>query len=133
MNVYEQQVRTFYNEIWNKKNTNKIPLVLHKDFSFRGSLGLYKRGHAGFIEYLNLVHTALADYYCNIDDLVIQPGKVFAKMSFSGLHQAEFLGFPATHKQVSWSGAALFLFKGDKVIDLWVLGDLKGLEQQLEQ
>ena len=30
------------------------------------------------------------------------------------------------------SGCRLFTFRGEKVSDLWVLGDLKGLEDQLK-
>jgi predicted ester cyclase len=56
---------------------------------------------------------------------------VFAKRQCTGCHQAEFLGYPPTGKQVTWLGAGRFLFKDGKVIDLGVLGDLKALEVQL--
>ena len=52
-------------------------------------------------------------------------------MTFSGIHDAEFLGYEATHVRVSWEGAALFTFIEDKISDLWVLGDTRKLEQQL--
>ena len=32
-----------------------------------------------------------------------------------------------------WSGCALVTFWGEKVSDLWVLGDLKGLKDQLKR
>jgi hypothetical protein len=34
-------------------------------------------------------------------------------------------------QRVAWAGAAVFTFDGDKIVDLWVLGDLHGLLQQL--
>ncbi|MEM6987425.1 MAG: ester cyclase [Pseudomonadota bacterium] len=108
-----------------------IPQVLHADVSFRGSLGQETRGHEGFKDYVNAVHAGLSDYTCTIDDLVVQPGKVFARMTFSGTHTADFMGYPVTGKRVSWAGAALFSFSADKVSDIWVLGDLKALETQL--
>ena len=131
MDIYEQQVRKFYAEIWENKNFEEIPNILHDDFVFHGSLGQEKHGHDGFKEYVNYVHSGLSDYKCIIEELVIQPEKVFAKMSFIGIHSSEFMNFPATNKQVCWSGAALFTFLGKKVAKLWVLGDLKSLEQQL--
>ena len=131
MNTYEQQVRKFYSEIWENKRFEELPNVLHDDFVFRGSLGHDKHGHDGFKEYVDYVHSGLSNYKCIIEELVSQDEKVFAKMNFTGLHSAEFMGFPATHAQVSWPGAALFTFKGEKVSRLWVLGDLKSLEQQL--
>ena len=36
-----------------------------------------------------------------------------------------------THKHVSWNGCALFTFDGELIKDLWVLGDLKNLEEKL--
>ncbi|MFV2033148.1 MAG: ester cyclase [Gammaproteobacteria bacterium] len=131
MDQYEAQVRKFYAEIWDKKNLAEIPNILHSDFLFRGSLGREERGHEGFATYVNDLHSALSDYHCLIEDIVVQPGKVFAKMLFGGVHDAEFMGYPATHKKISWAGAALFRFSGLKISQLWVLGDLKSLEQQL--
>ncbi len=131
MNKYEAQVRKFYSEIWEKKNFEEIPNVLHSDFVFRGSLGQEKRGYEGFKEYVEYVHSALNGYRCIVEDIVVQPEAAFAKMIFTGTHQAEFMGYPPTYREVSWAGAALFKFSGHKVSSLWVLGDLKGLEQQL--
>ena len=131
MGIHEKQVRKFYSEIWEKKNLTEVPYVLHQDFVFRGSLGQDKQGHGGFIEYLENTHSALSDYRCLIEDLVVESETVFAKMLFSGNHQGTFLGYSATHKQVSWAGAALFKFSEGKVSSLWVLGDVKNLDRQL--
>jgi len=131
MDKYEQQVRTFYATIWDAHDKSAIAGVFHEDFSFRGSLGETRRGHAGFAHYLDAVHEALGDYRCVIDDLVVEPGKVFAKMRFTGTHRAPFMGYQATGQSLSWVGCALFTFTDDKVSDLWVLGDLKSLELQL--
>lgn len=132
MNSHERQVRKFYNVIWNQRDKTEVPNVLHEDFTFRGSLGEEKQGHQGFAEYLDMVHLALANYECIVEDLVCESRKVFAKMRFTGIHRGEFLGYAPTGKTVSWAGCALFTFEGDKVSDLWVLGDLKSLENQLK-
>ena len=128
----KQQVRKFYEEIWNKHNKDAVPEILHDAFKFRGSLGSEKRGHAGFIEYLDMVHAALADYRCEIKELVSEESKVFAKMKFSGVHQGEFMGFKPTGRSLVWDGAALFHFQNGKVVSLWVLGDLEALRAQLQ-
>ena len=125
------QVRKFYGLVWNRYAKDSIPEILHDQITFRGSLGEEKTGHAGFIEYLDMVHRALGDYRCTIEELVSEPPKVFVRMKFSGIHKGEFLGYPPTGRRVAWSGAALFTFADGKIIDLWVLGDLKSLEHQL--
>lgn len=133
MTRLREQVERFYRELWNRHDEAAIPALLHDDVTFRGSLGVEKRGHTGFAEYVNMVHEALRDYECTINDLVIEEPKAFARMTFSGIHTKEFMGYPSTGRRVSWAGCALFTFRGEKVSDVWVLGDLKGLEQQLRQ
>ncbi len=131
MSHEKQQVRKFYEVIWNKHDKDAVPEVLHESFKFRGSLGSEKQGQAGFIEYLDMVHAALEDYRCEIKELVSEESKVFAKMEFSGVHQGEFMGSEPTGRRLIWDGAALFHFQNGKVVSLWVLGDLESLRGQL--
>ena len=133
MNLIEQQVKKFYEVIWNEHDKSAIPSVLHESFQFRGSLGAEKQGHDGFAEYLDMVHAMLKDYKCIIKETISEESKLFAKMQFTGLHQGPLLGFKATGKRVTWDGAALFHLKEGKIYSLWVLGDLKDLENQLNE
>jgi predicted ester cyclase len=133
MNHFQHVIESFYADIWNRHDKTKIPELLHTNFTFRGSLGQNKTGHDGFGAYVDFVHAALANYRCDILELVIEAPKAFAKIRASGLHRSEFFGFAPTGKYVEWAGAALFTFKGSKVSDLWVLGDVYGLMKMLEQ
>ncbi len=132
MSYEKKQVHKFYEVIWNKHNKEAVPEVLHESFEFRGLLGSKKYGHAGFIEYLDMVHSALGEYKCEIKELISEQSKVFAKMRFSGIHQGEFMGFEPTGRRLVWDGAALFYFNNGKAVSLWVLGDLESLRTQLQ-
>ncbi|MFN5963871.1 MAG: ester cyclase, partial [Pseudanabaena sp.] len=125
MNALRTKVEEFYRKIWNDHDKSAIHALVNDDFSFRGSLGQAKRGHDGFAEYVDMVHKALGNYKCTIVDLVVEEPKAFARMEFSGIHSGRFMGYEPTGKIVSWAGCALFTFKNNKVLDLWVLGDLK--------
>ena len=59
--------------------------------------------------------------------------KVFAKLRFGGVHRGRFMGFEASGELLEWNGCALFTFQGELISDVWVLGDLKSLEDQLER
>lgn len=133
MSVHKDRVRRFYEVLWNAHDKSAIPSVLHENFTFRGSLEQEKRGHEGFAEYVDMVHKALGNYRCVIEELVAEGDKVFAKMTFTGVHQDELMGYAPTQRRVSWTGCALFTFDGGKISDVWVLGDLKGLEEQLKR
>ena len=131
LNLEKELVKKFYEIIWNQYDKKAILDILHETFKFRGSLGQYKKGHSGFVEYLDMVHAGLENYRCEILEMVAEPSKVFAKMQFSGIHKDKFMGFNATNRNIRWEGAALFHFRDKKISELWVLGDLKNLESQL--
>jgi predicted ester cyclase len=126
-------VESFYADIWNRHDKSKIPVLLSERFAFRGSLGDEKTGHEGFGSYVDFVHAALGSYHCEILDLVVEGSKAFARMRFSGVHRGALLDHPPTGKRVAWLGAALFSFEGEKVAELWVLGDIYGLLRLLER
>ena len=62
--MIKEQVHKFYEVLWDAHDKDAIPSVLHENFTFRGSLGQEKRGHAGFSEYVDMVHKDLGDYKC---------------------------------------------------------------------
>jgi steroid delta-isomerase-like uncharacterized protein len=126
-------VEAFYARIWNAGDLSAANDLLSEDFRFRGSLGPEMRGRKAFIEYVQSVRNVLAQYHCEILDCVTEENKAFAKMRFSGIHVAPFRGFPPTHKPVHWHGAALFRFENQVIAELWVLGDLTGLDALLAE
>ena len=129
----QQIVQDFYDRVWNRGDKAAIADLIHPDFTFRGSLGPTMTGHAAFSAYVDRVTEALADYRCTILDLMSEGDRAFARMRFEGIHRAPFMGFAPTGRRVDWAGAALFSLKSDKIADLWVLGDLQGLREQLER
>jgi len=64
---------------------------------------------------------------------VTEGERAFARMRFEGIHRGLFLGFAPTGQRVDWAGAALFTVKGDKIADLWVLGDFTGMRARLQR
>ncbi|MFN0196112.1 MAG: ester cyclase [Planctomycetaceae bacterium] len=124
-------VSSFYEDIWNRHDGSALASLLSSEFMFRGSLGQTCQGHAEFAEYVGMIHRVLGNYHCEILDIVVEAPRAFARMRFSGIHQGGFLGFVPTGQRVEWSGAALFTFENMLISDLWVLGDLISLQQQL--
>jgi predicted ester cyclase len=125
-------VASFYERIWNAGDLDAVSELLVEDFSFRGSLGAELRGREAFQKYVCSVRGALANYRCEILACVSEGEQAFAKMRFSGLHVAPIRGYLATGLPVQWLGAALFRFERQAIAELWVLGDLAGLDEVLE-
>jgi predicted ester cyclase len=124
-------VERFYFEVWNQDSEAVAREILHTDFSFRGSLGPEKRGPEGFIEYLREVHTALENFTCVIEDLIVTDNRAAARMTFKGRHVGELFGVAPTGQEIRWAGAALFTTNDTQITALWVLGDVDGVKQQL--
>ncbi|MBY0504657.1 MAG: ester cyclase [Bryobacteraceae bacterium] len=125
-------VEAFYADIWNAGDMTAVPRLLTEQFSFRGSLGAQLRGRDAFQEYVESVRAPLGDYRCEVLACVAEGDQAFAKMRFSGIHRAPFRGYAATGKPVHWLGAALFRFENNTIAELWVLGDLVGLDTILK-
>jgi predicted ester cyclase len=124
-------VERFYHEVWNKADEAVAREILDHDFRFRASLGPERRGPDGFIDYLRAIHQALGNYTCIIDDLVCTADRAAARMTFKGIHRGRFFEMPPTGKEITWTGAAFFRTAGDKISELWVLGDIDSVKQQL--
>jgi steroid delta-isomerase-like uncharacterized protein len=124
-------VERFYDEVWNDANEKVAREILHEDFHFRGSLGPEERGQDGFIAYMRSIHAALADYTCSIEDIVATDDRVAARMIFKGVHRGEFFGVAPSGKIVRWAGAAFFRIAGNRIVELWVLGDVDSVKRQL--
>ncbi len=125
-------VTRFYEEVWNRADTGPIPELFHESCAFRGSLGAERQGHDGVAAYVREVTGALEGFRCEIEALVVEEERAFAKMRFSGRHTGPLLGHAPTGAEVSWAGAALFECADGRIRSLWVLGDIAGLMAQLE-
>jgi steroid delta-isomerase-like uncharacterized protein len=121
-------VEGFYERLWNHGDLGAVPDLLASEFWFRASLGAEMRGHEPFKEYVRSIRTALDDYRCEILACVTEGDKAFAQMRFSGRHVGSFRGYAPTGQAVHWLGAALFRFQDGLIAELWVLGDLAGLD-----
>ena len=124
-------VRAFYEHIWNAGELDAAEFLLAHDITFRGSLGAALDGRDAFLGYVRSVRGALADYRCEILDCVAEDDRAFARMRFAGRHTGPFRGFAPTGQEVSWLGAAWFRFRGERIAEIWVLGDLLTLDSLL--
>ena len=70
-------------------------------------------------------------YTCIVDDLVATQDRAAARVTFKGIHKGRFFDTDATGREITWAGAAFFRTDGDRIIELWVLGDIDGVKRQL--
>lgn len=124
-------VRLFYKELWDKANLELIGEVFHEGFTFRGSLGPVLVGYREFGNYVSWLTHALSSYTSDILELIEEGNKVSGKLRFHGNHVGTLFGEQPSGQHVWWYGAPIFTFDGNRVRDLWVLGDIYGLRSRL--
>jgi predicted ester cyclase len=119
-------IRRYYDELWNSWNLELADELISAEVSFRGSLGIVVQGRASFCDYVRFFHNA-------IEELVAEGDKVVGRLSYTGTHLGELFGIPATGRQVTYPGVAIFRITDGRIVEGWVLGDTRGMMQQLEE
>jgi serine/threonine protein kinase len=71
------------------------------------------------------------DIRMTIEDIVDENEKIVVAWTFSGTHDGEFIGIPATHKKVSSNGVTIHHVANGKIIDSFSNWDALGLTKQL--
>lgn len=74
---------------------------------------------------------AFPDGRTTTDDLVAEGDKVVERFTFVGTQKGEFLGIPATGKQVRVTGMSIFRIANGKITEHWGENDGMGLLMQL--
>src|SRR5262249_19243701 len=108
-----------------------IPELLTEDIRFRGSLGQQTVGYEQFGKYMEFIRRAFPDFTNQVDAIVSERERSFARLTYRGTHRGEILGIAPTQRPIAYAGAALFHFRQGRIAEVWVLGDLHGLIQQL--
>jgi steroid delta-isomerase-like uncharacterized protein len=124
-------VRRYYTELWNRWELSLIEELIAPDVTFRGSLGLVVRGHAGFAGYVTIVRTAFPDFHNAVEELIGEEDRVVARLTYRGTHRGPLFGLPPTGRAITYGGVAIFRIAADRIADGWVLGDTLGLLRQL--
>jgi len=75
---------------------------------------------------------AFPDFHHTSEDMVAEGDKVVRRVTINATHQGEFMGIPATGRQVTWTGIIMSRIADDKILDEWWSYDALALMQQLD-
>ena len=88
-------------------------------------------GSEGVKAAVTMFKKALPDAQLKIAFQLAEGDKVVSRYTWSGTHQGEYYGIPATGKQVNWTATATFRIADGKIREAWLNRDQWGLMQQL--
>lgn len=91
----------------------------------------FPAGLAGFKQFVTVLRAAFPDVHFTVEDEILEGDKMVERVTVRGTHQGEFMGIPATGKQVTWTEIHIGRMAGGKLVEHWANQDQLGLLQQL--
>ena len=116
-------------DFWNKQNISAFEKYYAADFiehsanvdmNFEQTKGLFQA-----------YFTAFPDLNITTDDLVAEGDKVTKVWTTNCTHKGEFMGIPATGKQITVKGIEVFRIADEKIVEIWASMDNLSMLQQL--
>ncbi len=105
--------------------------VLHADVVDHNPGPSQSPGIRGIREYFEMLYGAFTDHHLSVEDVVAEEDKVALRVTFRGTHVGEFMGIPATGREVEITAMDIFRIEGGKIAELWSETDVLGLMWQL--
>jgi steroid delta-isomerase-like uncharacterized protein len=111
----KQAARRFYQEVINDRNLDAIDELLAPD-GVDHTFGSQNAEQAK--QFFGMVHQAFPDLHVEVLDVMAEGELVAARVTYTGTHQGEFVGIPATGKQTT-SGVDLFRMQDGRQVEHW--------------
>ena len=125
-------VRRLYEEVWNKRRLDAVDHLISPSHALNDPIvsgsqtgpELYKRRVVEFT-------ASFPDLRFTIEDMIAEKGKVVVSWIFSGTHQGDFMGIPASGRKVSVEGITIHYVTNGKILDSYARWDALGVMRQL--
>jgi steroid delta-isomerase-like uncharacterized protein len=123
-------VRRFYEQM-SAGNVGVIDELVAADLVEHDEFPGLEPNKAGVRQFFELMLAAFSDFRMTIDDMIAEGDKVFVRASFTGTHQGEFLGIPATGRTITVPMGDYVRFVDGKVVEHWGVTDTGAMMEQL--
>jgi steroid delta-isomerase-like uncharacterized protein len=124
-------VRRFVEEVITRGDIDSAARFVWEDVVEQVPLPGQGPGLEGLKDILRGMRSAFPDLNFAIHEQVAEGGKVASRFEWTGTHQAEFLGVPATGRQVRVWGIVIDRLEEGRIKDTRIIMDTLGLMMQL--
>ena len=124
--------RKMVEEILNQGNISLFDELVAPDFIEHEELppGI-PEGREGSILLFTQLRSAFPDFNAEIEDLIAEGDRVVVRMRWTGTHQGEFMGIPATGNSISIEVIDIVRLEDGRFVEHWGIMDNMGMMQQL--
>jgi steroid delta-isomerase-like uncharacterized protein len=120
-----------YQQACNANDLDALDAIVAADVVSHNPTPGLPPGLAGGKQAHRFTLTAFPDLHYHIEDLIGEGDRVVLRFTLHGTHQGEFMGLPATGKEITLSGISLFRLEGGKIVEHWAVQDGLALMIQL--
>ena len=124
-------VRRYLEEAWNDRNPGAIDELVTEEFVDHHLPPELPSGPTGVKMWYNAAVGAFPDCHISREDVIAEGDRVVTRFTFSGTHEGEFMGVPATGRQFSITAIAIARIADGKLVEWWENADVMSLMQQL--
>ena len=123
--------RRFYAEVINGKNYATLDELVADDLVEHQEMPGIPPGKEGVRAFFTAFHGAFPDLHADILGIVSEGDEVWVHAEFTGTHEGELLGIPATGNKVSFQMVDRVRVGDGKAVEHWGVSDDLGMLTQL--
>jgi steroid delta-isomerase-like uncharacterized protein len=123
--------RRLTEEVWNKHNPGAVDEFVAPDVVEHNPILGVGPGREGFRQALEMLFSAFPDVKITLEDLIAEGDKVVERWTAHATQRGEFMGIPATNKEVTVAGIDIYRYADGKRVETWREWDTLGMMQQL--
>jgi steroid delta-isomerase-like uncharacterized protein len=112
-------VRRWFDEVWNQRRAEAIDELAADNFILYHFAMPSPIDKQTYTQVHPIFMAAFPDFHIAVDDLIAEDDRVSARITQQATHQGEFLGIPATGKQVTLRGIAIYRIEKGKIVEAW--------------
>ncbi len=118
--------------VWNERKLEILDEVVAADYvrhdpAFTGEV----RGPEGFKQYVMAMCTPFPDARISIEDVIAEGELMAMRWTFTGKQSGDFLGIPASGKELTLTGISIIRTRDGKIVEGWDGYDALGMLRQL--
>jgi steroid delta-isomerase-like uncharacterized protein len=122
-------VRRYLDQVFNERRIDLFEEFLVENYQIHGA-GIAP-GREAAEEWLTMIGAAFPDMQLTFEDMIAEEDKVVVRSAFSGTHQGELFGIPATGKRVTRTSVIIFRLAKGEIVEGWYAANDLDLMQQL--
>ncbi len=122
-------VRRYLEQVFNERRIDLFEEFLVENYQIHGA-GIAP-GRKAAKEWYTIIGAAFPDMWLTFEDMIAEGDKVVIRGAFSGTHQGELFGIPATGKKVTQTSVFIFRLIKGQIVEGWYATNDMDLMQQL--